>query len=388
MRWRTLATLWNRFFFEPQSPAPLGLYRILFGLLVIAKLVLYYPDWLAWFGPHAWVTLDTMHRMEGGIRINVFDLLPESDAWIWGLFAVTLLAAICLTVGFLTRLSSVLVFFTLVSLDERELYAINSGDTFLRVVAFFLMFAPAGAAFSVDRLIAIWRGEEPPTLQPQIVWPQRMIQFQAALVYFITAWWKSTGATWVDGTALYYVHHLAQFHRFPLPAWFLNPIVVKLQTWIGLTEEFALGTLIWIRDVRYWVLGAGVLLHLTLEYSMNVPLFQWIMLSTFVLFIDPEDLSLSWNWLSQRIAPRLGPRVEVLYNEAEFQVRRRIYLLRALDVFRKIDFVSQREGKWNVSLSGFNLTGRAAGRALTRVIPLLWPFHAVFVGKPSKNSAT
>ena len=44
-----------------------------------------------------------------------------------------------------------------------------------------------------------------------------------------------------------------------------------------------------LRDLRYPVLLAGVMLHLGLEYSMNIQLFQWVMLTALVLFIDPRD---------------------------------------------------------------------------------------------------
>ncbi len=379
MSWRVIASAWNKCFFEPQSPAPLGLYRILFGLLVMAKLVLLYPDWLAWFGVHSWVTLDTMRKMESGLRINVFDLLPQSNVWIWAFFWIALACAASLTLGLFTRLTSVLVFFALVSMDERELYMMNSGDTFLRVAAFWMIFAPSEAAFSLDRLLAIWRGKETPQHKPQIVWAQRMLQFQTSLVYFITAWWKSTGATWINGTALYYVHHLEQFKRFPIPAWSLDPTVIRLLTWIGLIEEFALGTLIWIVEARYWVLAAGVVLHLTLEYTMNVPLFQWIMMSTFVLFVRPADLERVWVRATDRLRRPEASRLELVYNAADFRVRRWIDLLRALDIFRNIHFVKENAGTWYVRTPESTWLGRSALGTLAFAIPLLWPI-APFLG--------
>ena len=67
-----------------------------------------------------------------------------------------LLFAVFLTVGFLSRFSSVAVFLCLVSIHQRNLFILNSGDTILRVTGFFLMFAPTGAAISVDRLVRVW----------------------------------------------------------------------------------------------------------------------------------------------------------------------------------------------------------------------------------------
>jgi hypothetical protein len=39
---------------------------------------------------------------------------------------------------------------------------------------------------------------------------------------------------------------------------------------------------------------------------MNIPLFQWIILATYVTFIEPRDLVRAWNWILGRIHARLG----------------------------------------------------------------------------------
>src|SRR6516164_2508385 len=80
--------------------------------------------------------------------------------------------------------SIALVFLCLTSIQQRNLYITHGGDTFLRLAGFFLIFAPAGADFSVDRLIRIRRGKQDPGTQARSPWAQRMIQFQLALLYF------------------------------------------------------------------------------------------------------------------------------------------------------------------------------------------------------------
>jgi Vitamin K-dependent gamma-carboxylase len=293
---RSLARAWNDFFFTPQSPLPLGLFRILYGAMVIATLVLLHPDWLNWYGTHAWISLPLMHQVEPGTRINLFSILPQSDAWIVVFFWVFLASALMLTAGFLTRINSVIVFLCLTSMDQRNLYITHGGDTFLRVAGFFLMFAPAGAALSIDRLIRIRRGKEDamPLISP---WAQRMIQFELAIMYFAAFYGKAQGAEWVHGNALFYVYHLGEMRRFPLPSWFLNPLVLKFGTWFALATEFSLGVLIWIKELRYYILAAGVVFHLLIEYSLNIPLFEWDVLAGYVLFVDAADLMRIWKFV-------------------------------------------------------------------------------------------
>jgi len=312
MKWtlRSLPEAWNRFFFAKQSPLPMALFRIVYGLLVIATLLLLRPDWLAWFGTHAWISLQTMQTAEPGTRINLFTIIPQSDGWIYALFWIFLSSAILLTVGLFTRINSVIVFLCLTSIHQRNLYITHGGDTFLRLAGFFLMFAPTGAALSLDRLLRIWRGktrsvtEQAAPIEPQRPWAQRMIQIQLSLLYFAAFCHKVKSPAWLNGTALYYVYHLDSLRRFPVPAWLLRPTMLRWGGWSAIALEFALGVLIWVKDLRYILLAIGLLFHLWLEYSLNIALFQWDVLSGYILFVDPADASRAWNWIKLRTTGR------------------------------------------------------------------------------------
>ncbi len=280
---------WERLFFAPQSPVPMAVFRILYGACVTATLVLLHSEWLDWYGVHSWVTLATMTRVEPGVRLNLFTVMPQSDAWVTAFFWIFLCFAVSLTVGLWTRLSSIAVFVCLASMQQRNLYILHGGDVCLRVSGFFLMFAPAGAALSLDRLIRVRRKLEGAEIPPKAPWAQRMIQFELALLYLSSFLWKMKGAPWLNGTALFYVFHIHAIRRFPLPGWTQQLWILRLATWYTLVLEFCLGVLIWFRPFRYPLLVLGLLFHLCLEYSLNIPMFQWDVLSAYVLFIRPED---------------------------------------------------------------------------------------------------
>ena len=356
MSLRTLARAWNDFFFQPQLPTPVALFRVLYGLIFLADLLLMRADWLTFFGARGLVSLQTERVLAAGPRLDIFAWIPQTDPWVLAVFWVALIAGICLTIGFQSRLSSIAVFVLVTSMHQRNLFIIHGGDTLLRVTGFFLMFAPAGAAFSVDRLLRIWNGKEGLEITPRAPWAQRMIQFETAMLYFMTFVEKSLGPAWVDGTALHYVFHLDQFKRFPVPAFFEDPFMVKLETWGTLAIEFSMGVLVWIKELRYPLLLAGLLLHLSLEYSMNVPLFQWIILATYVTFVEPADLTRAWAWVRGRVTPYLAEPIIVSYDPQWLPT---VNVIRALDVFQRIRFV---KGAGHVSIR--------------RLIPLLVPFPA------------
>jgi len=302
---KTLGCAWNRFFFEPQSPLPISVFRIAFSLIVLIDACLLRPDWQTWFGPRGLVTLETMQRMEGGTRINLFAVVPQTAFWSDMFFWALVVSAVLLGLGLFTRASSIAVFVLIASIQQRNLFMTNGGDTLLRVTSFFLMFAPAGAALSLDRWRHLRRGTESGAIQPRAPWAQRMIQIELCLLYLVTFWNKSQGPAWVDGTALYYVYHLDQFRRFPVPGFFQDLFMVKLETWFTLAAEFSLGVLVWVKELRYPILIAGAVLHLSLEYSMNVPMFQWTALALYLTFIDGDDLVHAWEWVRQRVRARI-----------------------------------------------------------------------------------
>ncbi|MFZ3216874.1 MAG: HTTM domain-containing protein [Candidatus Acidiferrales bacterium] len=369
---------------------PVALFRIVYGVLIIATLVLLHPDWLNWYGTHAWVSLETARTLEPGVRLNLFAVIPQRDSWIAALFWVFLGSAVLLTLGFLTRFNSLLVYICLTSIHQRNLYINHGGDTFLRVAGFFLIFAPAGAALSVDRLIRVWRGKEDAKIPARAPWAQRMIQVELALMYFATFCWKVQGVPWVKGTALYYVYHLDELQRFYVPPWMLRPTILRIGTWVGLALEFSLGVLVWVKELRYYLLGMGVVFHLWLEYSLNVPMFEWDVLSAYVLFVEPADMARVWKWIRGRVAARLGEEVTVCYDGNSPRLRAQANLLRALDVFRRLKFANSRDsgvtipaqmdrGRLTVLTRAGARQGFEGVMELAGVVPLLWPLAGVGV---------
>ena len=69
-----------------------------------------------------------------------------------------------------------------------------------------------------------------------------------------------------------------------------------------------MGVLIWFRRFRYPLLLLGLLFHLCLESAFNLPMFEWDVLTAYVLFIDPADLKRLWHSFRRVVALRNGLR--------------------------------------------------------------------------------
>ncbi|HTS28626.1 MAG TPA: HTTM domain-containing protein [Bryobacteraceae bacterium] len=294
---RAFSDAWHRFFFTPQRPTMLAIYRIVFAAIVLLNLFLEYPDWLTWFGEHGLLTLTSLPGRTA--KFSLFAIWPHSDAATNALFWIIVVFAIFLLAGLLSRISSVVVFVALLSLHKRNPMILSGGDVLLRLDAFFMMFAPTGAALSVDQLVRRRFGRQSKETKLVLPWAQRMIQIQTTLVYLSTVYWKFRGHTWLDGSALYYVLHLTEFRQFPVP-FANNAVIGRVLTWSALATEISLGTIVWVRRARYWVLLAGVCLHSAIEYALNIPLFSLTIVATYLNFVDPHDLDAVRTWMRAR----------------------------------------------------------------------------------------
>jgi hypothetical protein len=134
-----------------------------------------------------------------------------------------------------------------------------------------------------------------------------MIQIELALLYLTSFFWKLKGRTWLDGSALYYVIHLHSIARFPVPHWIQSTALLRAGSWFALALEFSLGVLIWSRRFRYPLLLLGLLFHLSIEYAFNLPMFEWDILTAYILFVDASDLDRWWAALRQHFGKRDVP---------------------------------------------------------------------------------
>ncbi len=49
-------------------------------------------------------------------------------------------------------------------------------------------------------------------------------------------------------------------------------------------------TLVWIKEIRYFVLAAALILHLGIDLAINLPVFEWAFIFALVTFVEPEDI--------------------------------------------------------------------------------------------------
>jgi len=281
------------FFFAPQPVHSVALLRIGMGFLLIFNWLMIYCDLGSLYGTQAIISMQTALQYGNPLRFSLFDYLPFTDKTVYFLAAINLIAAIGVLTGTWTRTSILTAFITLISFHHRNGFILNSADSVVRIFLFFLLFTPCGDLWSVDRARRLHNGKAPLIPEEKSPWALRLIQLQFCTIYLSTVLFKIKGDHWIDGTAVYIATRLDEFYRFPLPL--LNSLAfIKALTWSTLIVEFALATLVWFKELRYWVLLAGIGLHLGIEYTMSIPVFEWAMIIVMISMVDPRDLK-SWS---------------------------------------------------------------------------------------------
>lgn len=342
-----LWSIWRNFFFKPVPAINLCLFRFFFGMVVLESALLNLSDVAIWYGDHGILSREVVADVLGSKCLDLILYLPNGNHAIWLFYWLHIISAICVSLGLLTRLSCIALYLTLSSLHFRDPVILNAGDDLMRVYAFFMMFAPAGAMLSLDQLIASrtkgdttalrWccalpasagasepdsraiqaqntnnaqNEQTPPKSAPETslescptvtAWPQRLLQIELTLIYFQYFWTKMSGETWLDGTAVYYVLNTVNLEHFPWPFDRSNLLISKVLTLGTLVIEFALWNLIWWRPARYYILLAGLLLHFGLDYTLNIPVFQHVIFVSYILFVDPEHLMWFTSYLRRAV---------------------------------------------------------------------------------------
>jgi hypothetical protein len=337
---------WDRFWFAPSDPTTLGLMRLLSGIVVLYCTFCYSFDLLSYVSPReAWLdekvttplrtywqtqtfpdnwTGPPIVVRQGQESWSVFFHLYEPH-WIWTAHILILIATLLFTVGFATRITSVITFLGAVSYIWRAQTSLFGLDAMMIVLLFYLMIAPSGAALSIDRWLQV-RRERKRLRDPNAVVPlrplasatfaTRLFQIHFCIIYMAAGTAKLLGAAWWNGTALWACY--ANYSFAPMRVGLYQDMLVFLCNHRWLWElvmsggaiftifiELSFSYLVWLPRWRWIMLTGSVMLHTGIGLFMGLVTFSLAMLCMVMCFIPPEATKLflarvAENWRKLR----------------------------------------------------------------------------------------
>ncbi len=241
--------LWRRIFFQRVDARPAGLMRITFGVVVLWTFI----DLLKPHGPlddtvarylftddGLWLT-DMARKSYGGQLKTLWDPEHGFANWydifraMWGkftilhfrsdppfvftIYGVMIASLVLMILGVWTRWTTIISWILVESIYRYSPVYYTGGDTVVRVFMFLGMLTQWGQAYSFDswrrkRKAILGGATEIPAQRLIAAWPMRLMMLQLGIIYCATGMLKS-GATWANGTALYYSLNLEHFYRWP-----------------------------------------------------------------------------------------------------------------------------------------------------------------------------
>ncbi len=290
---KKLIDAWNHFFHRHEDLSIFGPIRIAFSILLLINVLLWWPELEKWFGENGVMTFEISKLAIDPDTYTIFQWLPKTTTVLWSCYLLMIANLIALMVGFLPRIQLACIFVLFTSFCHRNNLIFDGEDSLFRMFTFYLFFAPVGKYLSVHSWLARRRATDSDGLvssEPKkfAIWPLRLIQIQTAAIVFISGIEKMKGVEWRDGTALYYVSRLDDFfYRFPVPEFMFNSfLMIAIGTWSAVLIELTLPILVWFRKTRMLALVVLFLFHLSLEYMMNLNMFQWLMIVGWMSFLQ------------------------------------------------------------------------------------------------------
>lgn len=278
---------WRRFWMTLEDPRSIGLYRIVFGIFVIANVNDFYEYFTYLFTDEGIFTADVARQVHASSQFVGFgDGFTDDEPWgffdvhaflkflegpkysllyfwdsptfFWGYMIAFQLSAAAFVVGFRTRFFGILTFILMNGLFVRNHLFWEGTELVYRVFLAYLICAKAGHAYSIDNWLRCRKlrkqgrlserdgpgggaglppsDEHPAGLEPiyRLIpsWPRKLMMLQLAVVYATTGILKN-GNVWAQGDAIYYAWNMDHFYRFypqPLSAMF-GTNLLRVATW-------------------------------------------------------------------------------------------------------------------------------------------------------------
>lgn len=296
---------WEDFWFQEVPPHLYALLRICVGAIGILGVLGATPVSMFW-------AMDGLAPIPGdglGIRQQIQALGFGTLAG-WGAFAALLAAFVAMTLGWRSRIAVPVCFAGSLLQSYWNNLPLSAAHQTLLAVLFCLMWVDTGGIWSLSGPSRGGRGaaDSPPANQP--VWPLRLLRYQVSLIYLGSGLWKLMDPAWRDGSAIHFVANNNVFHRFPHAIPPQMDGVMMAATYVILAWELSFAVAVLHRWSRRVALLLGVLLHAGMWAMLELGPFSWLMVASYLAFLDP-------SWVSRTIRPahildaarrRFGPR--------------------------------------------------------------------------------
>lgn len=280
--------------------------RILVGITVLGLLVSNFSVRHVLWGPGSGWAEASRGLSEFGALLELFG--TGSTSWFTFQYLTLIGVALAVTLGWHTRIMTVVLAFGLSSLVSRAENLGDQGDNIARIGLVLMIFMSTAEHWSLDahrkklRADSKHDSQKLPVLAltlrlhkiPQ--WCRNLLHnaafvalaLQIFILYTASAMYKTQGDQWQDGTAIFYPLQLPEYAIFPE----LNPLLVEVPVLLNLATYVAVFAQLFIVVAllhplsRRLVLVAVIGMHIGIALFMGLPWFSLAMVAFDAIFIS------------------------------------------------------------------------------------------------------
>lgn len=293
--------------------------RIGYGTLWTLFLLAEFNERLASWGPDA-AWSPAMERafhaqtpMFGWVRAWLNAVAGLGGGGFEAFYALAILAGVLFTLGWRTRISSLLFCFVVVALENRSPLITDGGDNALVLMSIFLCFTRCGRHWSLDARRLRTRGTvddlpewrlELGAVREQVAnvlhnGAVLVIAFQVCVIYATAGLFKVQGSMWQDGSALGYVLRLHWFQPWPeLDSWLLgHGMLLALAGYVTVFVQIGFPFAVFSPRLKYPSLVVLAGMHLSIAVLLGLPFFSLIMLVGDAVFLSDRAWQAIEKWI-------------------------------------------------------------------------------------------
>jgi uncharacterized membrane protein YphA (DoxX/SURF4 family) len=288
---------WDRFWFTPAQPHTLALIRVLGGAMLFYTHLVWGLRLNAFLGPQAFIDNATALKLQEGWYSWSYLWYIESPALLWTLHIAALVIFALLTLGLFTRVVAVLACLITLAYCHRLHGAQFGLDQVNAMLAMYLMLAPCGEVFSLDRWLSIKRAGQ--RLAPRAFVSTniaiRLIQLHMCVIYLFGGISKLRGQMWWDGSAVWGAIANLEYQSIDL-TWLAHyPWIIAALTHATIFWETFYCFTVWPKWSRPLTLAMAVAVHGGIAAALGMVTFGLAMIIANLAFISPSLVAATVN---------------------------------------------------------------------------------------------
>lgn len=282
--------LWQRwcdFWFGQVDLLPISVFRFLFSFVLLIMYSIRFFEFPTFFGEEGLMSQDSLNSYLIDFLKPLFPLYTSSDSFNFALYALFLLLIFILLIGLANRWVTMIIFVLHLVFIQRNPAIIYGADLVSTFWLFYLCFVNHNQFFTIKKFLPFLKQKQ--VLQSDMFTSMgfRLIQIQLCIMYGYTGMEKLKGGTWWEGSAVWYVMGNDNLVPFDLSFFQHMPWAIAFMTYSTLIFEIYFPIAIWLKPLKPTWLFLGLCLHTLAAFFMGLIFFSPIMLSAYILFLNP-----------------------------------------------------------------------------------------------------